>query len=441
MKKVKRHIRLPKMLCISIILLMGVLFLTISGVSAVEKPTLTHWNWRNTEIPVEISELYRRFEERYWVNLECEDLNWADVGMKYVIAGEAGELPETFEMWAPGQLAQFAERGWILPLDEYIAREEGLLDNFYEWAAMEYKGKIYGLSSVGLGNIMFWNKAAFAEAGLPGPPTTWDELVDYAVKLNDPPRQYGLGLNGGGDVEVFLSIAHFIYENGSRVGRVKGKMYINSPETVEAIQFVVDLVTKHKVVPGFATSGVQQIIEDFCTGKVAMYIDWAGATSKFALRDPQFDWEAALLPVRKTTGSLISGGDLVYVMSNSCKNEEQKELAWEFIRHMTSFESSLFFMEPYAFLPTRKDVAAELDPDEHTRALQMEQASLPNAYSTYDELPPQLMTAIDFFIIELQSAATGRKTVQKAMDTVAEEWTALFDQWEKRYGKLDRLYD
>jgi ABC-type glycerol-3-phosphate transport system substrate-binding protein len=48
-------------------------------------------------------------------------------------------------------------------------------------------------------------------------------------------------------------------------------------------------------------------------------------------------------------------------------------------------------------------------------------------------LPPQTGAALDIFIAEIQKAALGEKTVQKAMDTVVKGWKDLWDEWQNTY--------
>jgi ABC-type glycerol-3-phosphate transport system substrate-binding protein len=51
----------------------------------------------------------------------------------------------------------------------------------------------------------------------------------------------------------------------------------------------------------------------------------------------------------------------------------------------------------------------------------------------YSSLPPQTGAALDIFIAEIQKAALGEKTVQKAMDTVVKGWKDLWDEWQNTY--------
>ena len=46
-----------------------------------------------------------------------------------------------------------------------------------------YQGDIYGVPVFQGRTVLFWNKDMFAEAGLSGPPKTFDEMYEYAAKL------------------------------------------------------------------------------------------------------------------------------------------------------------------------------------------------------------------------------------------------------------------
>jgi multiple sugar transport system substrate-binding protein len=392
------------------------------------------------ECPDVMEELFRRFEERYNVNLEVETITFSDLQKKIVLAGEAGELPDVIQHAAYLDIPLFAEKGWLEPLNAYIEKEDAgkFLDGWFDWAHVRYEGKIYGLQSHSGITGLYWNKTAFARAGIASPPRTWDELVETAQKLTDPPRQYGLGLNGN-DPEIMFCNSPFVYQNGGRVGRVKGKIRINSPESVEAIEFLLDLINKYKVVPAFTTSGYREVRDAFGSGRVAMIPDAGWTVPIIRAFEPKFEWGIATLPKGKTTGAAISGWDATYSMARSTRN---KDLAWEFIKHMTSYESNFLWMVKYPYFPARKDVAARKEIKENPlRAALIKQGSLPNVYNIYAELPPQTMEAIEIFKVELHSAVLGKKTAKVAMDAVVEKWERLYEEWERLYGPYSGVYD
>jgi len=256
------------------------------------------------------------------------------------------------------------------------------------------------------------------------------------IKLTDPANGiYGLALNGA-DSEILLQIVPFIAQNNAKVGKVDGEIMINSPETVEAIQFVMDLINKDKVVPSYTTYGFQQTRESFMSGKVGMIIDGPWTIPLIQSKNPEFEWHTATLPKGKVDGTSISIGDTEYGMFTTSKN---KDLCWEFLKFMTSEEINYEWIKGAADLPAVKSVAEKDDikNDPYLKPF-LDQLELGNVIDQYRELPPQLESALDKFTKELQAAALGQKTVQEAMDTVASEWDKLYETWEEDYGEYTR---
>jgi ABC-type glycerol-3-phosphate transport system substrate-binding protein len=418
----------------------------VGATTAAAEETVTHWNWRSVEMPKVMGEIFDRFrKDNPDIDLQVEDINFIELIQKMELSGRAGAMPDTFELWVPTQLARFAEEGWILSLDEFIERDkangEDVIAPFYDWADTTYKGHVYILPSMGLTNVMAWNKTAFEAAGLPPrAPETCDELVEFARKLNNPPEMYGLGLNGNGP-ELWLSLGWIFYANGARIGRVDRKFHINSPEAVEALQFIVDL-NNEGLLPSFTSTDMQKLRTEFSTGKVAMIPDWNGVPSVIEGYNPDFEWGVAKMPVCKTTGAMLMGGDSTYAISATSKNPEA---AWKLIKHLTSFESQKYIVENWPFFITRMDVwedvikAGKIENSQRL-VVAIEQAGLPNAYSPYREMPPQLFEAVDAFRTQLHLVVFGEKSAQEGMDAVAEAWEILFEEWEDRYGELGERY-
>lgn len=426
----------------------GVVVLTIAAVAmsfmlattgaaiGQSKRELVLWEWHMVEIPDVIGELYKRFEKKHNVKLIISSVDFPALVKKMLLASEAGGLPDVMEFWAQGVVPQLAEKEALVPLDPYIAKEGGeeFLDKWYDWGIPRYKGKIYGLMAYTGISGLWWNKTMFGEVGIDGPPKNWDELVLYAQKLTAPPQQYGLGLNGN-DLEALICIAPFIYENLGRVGKIDGKIQVNTAESVEAVQFVLDLINKYKVVPSFTTSDYKRVREMFAAARVAMSSEPGWAFPQILPSKPEgTEWGMALHPKGKVYGAVTGGWDTAFAITTNCKD---KDLGWEFVKFMTAEESNYFWMSELPFYNTAlKSVAESKVIKESTfLAATTEHLRLGNVHNVYEYLPFQLESALDIFRMEMQSAAVGQKSAQEATDAMAAQWQSLFNEWEKKYGK------
>jgi len=94
-------------------------------------------------------------------------------------------------------LGEFADSGYLLPLDEILDVERLQPSDFHTagWQAAHWGGKPYGVPSQTTPELLFYRKDLLAEAGLE-PPLTTDALLAAAAELHDPAHgRYGIAWN------------------------------------------------------------------------------------------------------------------------------------------------------------------------------------------------------------------------------------------------------
>ncbi len=249
---------------------------------------------------------------------------------------------------------------------------------------------------------------------------------------------YGIVLNGG-DEESLLVLSTFIAQNGGHVGMYKGKMGINSPESVEAIQFVVDLINDG-VVPGVVSSGFKQARDIFNAGKAAFLIDGSWNLKYIMPKETDFVWTTAMLPKGKMNGTSWPIGDSAYSIFSTSK---EKQLAWEFIKYMASEAVLKQVSESRVSYPTvsvavNSSQLANITYGKYIKGF-YDQLKAGNILDIYGEMPPQLQFSFASWKTELHKAVLGEKSVKEAMDAVAADWTRLMSEWEKQYGKYSKI--
>jgi len=354
---------------------------------------------------------------------------------KVTIAAKAERLPDVMEIMASFFVPEWAERGYLEILDPYIEKEGGqsFLAKFEPWLLWPYKDHHYGLPVFGGTYGLFYNKTMLREAGIGGPPTTWEELVSVAQKMTDPRKgKWALALSGN-DPESLNMTGCFIAQNGGQIGRVNGKIYINSPEAIEATQFQLDLINKYKVVASYVTSDFTRNRELFRSGNLALHYDGPWYIPLVQEKEPEFEWDTTLLPKGKVDGTVLVSGDNVYAMASNAKH---KDLCWQLIKFMTSEESNYYWISHAPNSPAITAVAEREDIKNlpYFKPF-LEAARVGNPIDVYRQLPQPILKAWEYHKIEMQKAALGETTAKQAMDYVAEKWQEMFDAWESKYGK------
>src|SRR5918992_1340902 len=111
------------------------------------------------------------------------------------IAG--GNEPETAFIDA-GFVQELASRGALVNLDGYIAGSdvvatEDYVEGFRNTALLD--GSMFGLPFDGETTGLFYRTDLFEEAGIEGPPQTWEEFEQTAAALTNPAeQQYGVAM-------------------------------------------------------------------------------------------------------------------------------------------------------------------------------------------------------------------------------------------------------
>lgn len=220
-----------------------------------------------------------KFKAETGIRLNYELIDWSVAMNKYSLAMNGGETPDVAEWFF---LSSFYEMGG----DEFgplqindIAKEIGADDLYYDAAKLESKigDDYYALPWRMDVRIMAYRKDMLEAAGINTLPTTWNELVDVANKLTVKDQNGNIQVSGvayyitRGD--FFQSAMATMAQNGTSCIDIQGtKALINEPAAVEALQFMQDLVLKHKVMSPSHASATVSTIEEFLAGKIAILL-------------------------------------------------------------------------------------------------------------------------------------------------------------------------
>jgi len=222
-------------------------------------------------------------------------------------------------------------------------------------AAYSHKGEQYCIPLTTESIVLWYNRDAMEEADLTPPREiendpdkgNWNTLVEYAKVLNKgsgPDRErFGLVASGPiSDYGLQIGTGNFLYANGGRYLNEDGTQWIlNSPESREAHQYVLDLIYEHDVHPDVATLSVWATTRTmFQTGQAAMVVEgeflrrylWGVRAPKEGI---PFNYDLALLPFSpKKTQGMVYHCLGVPIMKDSKHPDE----AWKWLKVIASLE-------------------------------------------------------------------------------------------------------
>ncbi|MEM0961334.1 MAG: extracellular solute-binding protein [Bacteroidota bacterium] len=182
----------------------------------------------------------------------------------------------------------------IRPLDDLMDPE--YLAGFSEDGRVMYEGKVYGLADQ-IGNHLTF---VYNPALLPEPPETLDELAELGPALtrdldgDGDPDQYAIVWNY---TEPFFFIP-FLTSYGGWVMDDEGNPTLDTPETVAAIQYVLDLRDRYGAIPAEADYETANTLfrDEYAAATINGPWSWAG------YRDAGVDAQLTPLPLNEETG-------------------------------------------------------------------------------------------------------------------------------------------
>jgi multiple sugar transport system substrate-binding protein len=178
-------------------------------------------------------------------------------------------------------IPQFAQGGFLEPLDSYISNDSTFDTADFIPAALEtgkYKGKQYGIPIDMSEPVLFYRKDL-----LPNPPKTWDEALDIAKKFSkstnpNSPTQFGTTLYAAaGFAEPAQLWEELFWPNGGEMFDKDLNPTINNEAGKKATQYGVELVKNKLVPPDYTNYEYPQTLGAIQSGKVAFVQQWNAA--------------------------------------------------------------------------------------------------------------------------------------------------------------------
>jgi multiple sugar transport system substrate-binding protein len=297
-----------------------------AGANAADKVTLKLWMTGVGLDKYMKESIVPAFEkENPGIAVEAVNLSWTSYTQKILTGVTAGEGPDVLSFYSV-DVAPWAARGVLADLSGKVDADAFLPTAL---ANGRWDGKTYALP-IGLRMRPLYYRADFLkEAGFDKPPVTWEELRSYAQKLVKKDAKGNIERVGFWvptnhpykTVQMWLS---FLWNAGGDVLSADGKKAIfNSPEGIEATEFLAGLLRTDKVdVPG----AIKVDNVDFAQGRVAMLV------SNIVTRGLQKDYPQiapqvgiSMVPARKAQYIEFSG-DMIGVGKGSKHQAEAMKL-------------------------------------------------------------------------------------------------------------------
>lgn len=296
------------------------------------------------------------------IEVKLDVYNWGqghDLLLTQISGGQPPDLANGNSQWV-GEWSGINE---VQPLDDLLPKD--FLANFAPSGikAFTINGKLMALPYFLDPRALYYRKDLFDKAGLK-PPVTWDDVIAAATKLHSPPNTFGFGMTfsrKSDDMDYWWYA--WLGANGAGANLSlwtdDGHSRMNSPEAIQATQFLVDLNQKYKVCnTDTATAGRDEDLQPlFYAGKLAMLETGSWFPTLLKKNAPDIQYGVAPLPVAKAGMTSVTAfwPDAVMMFK---KSAHQKEAATLF-QYMYSKDNRLLFAKQRGVIPERIDVGQD----------------------------------------------------------------------------------
>jgi len=383
--------------------------------SSVEPVTISYWHTMSDAESAQLELLIADFQDlNPGITVEPTRYAYDDFKTAITTGLAGGSSPDSARLdiaWVP----EFAELG-------ALARVETLVPDFEAITADVFAGPMstnfwmdgyYGLPQNTNTQVLLWNKAEFASAGISKAPTTFAEFADVACTLTKGTEQYGYALGG----TYFWAPAPMFYAAGGEVTNpsiTKAEGYVNGQGSLEAFTLLKSLYDDGCISPNLLGGGIGTA-DGHGTGLYSMIIDGPWMVDIYKGSYPDFEVNFAPIPAGSGGSSSVVGGEDVVAFAST----QNPEAVGKWMSYLLSLDAQRQ-MAQVGQIPTRASLAGDATLPEYFDVF-MQQLKTAKARVPH----PQWGNMDGAISNAFQRILNGDQTVQAALDQAALEIDAL----------------
>jgi multiple sugar transport system substrate-binding protein len=281
-----------------------------------------------------------------------------------------GKCPDVLMGWEL-TYAELAARGVLLDLNTMLAQDKGFalelkadsIGPLYDSFSYKVGGEDgqYAIPEQWAGNFLYYNKELFAKAGVPPPPTTWQQPWSFAQFLDAATALTQRDTSGRATQWGFVNTWWSYYAAGlfgmnngvpwAEPQKNPTHLNFDNPAFIEAVQFYADMSNKHRVAPNASEVQSMSAPDLFAVGKAAIALGGHWRYQTF-IRAEGLDFDVTSLPVGpalpKGHAAVSNIGATGLAIARSSQHREQ---AWEFVKFATGPVGQKIIGESCLFVP------------------------------------------------------------------------------------------
>ncbi len=354
--------------------------------------------------------------------------NFNDLHDRYATQFAARDTTVDIVMTWAGWSAEFGQAGWLQELDPSAVPAD-LIQPALD--AVSWRGKVYGLPKFSSVQTMFWNKDLAKAAGLDpeAAPQNWDDFVK-AAKAMTKPGQWGYACDVGNPAGAYQNFLRAMLLNGGTLYDDSFNPKFNSPQGVQALTRMVELLRVHKVMDpaSLQITNASDLGDQFARGKTGVVFNWpfqwAVATgAKSAIGKGRIG--NGLIPGMSVRSASIDGSE-GFAISKFSKNK-QAALAW--LQFVTTANVQKQIVAKEGWFPVSNTVLNDPDSIKALPVLRTYKES--TKYVTKRFGVPWSNELDQLLSVQFINAMNGKTKPQEALDSVQQQTEALVKKYLK----------
>jgi sn-glycerol 3-phosphate transport system substrate-binding protein len=321
----------------------------------------------------------------------------------------------------------------VIPLDDLVKASGGtsVADDFFPafLANSKLGNSLYSLPFQRSTLVFYYNPDLLSQAGLgTAAPKTWDEVVSFGQKLTQSQggtvTRWGVGFpSSGSSYWEFQAVA---IEAGQNVmGDVGNQVYFNTDAAITALQWLIDLSHKYKVM-NTGTVDWGNLPTDFAGAKTAMIYHSTGSLS-FIAGQAKFKVGVAFDPQQKQFGSPTGGGNLYIFRGLPAATQDA---AWKFVSYMSSPATLAQWSISTGYVAPRKACYDLPVYQDYTTKFPQALVARDQLQYAQNELGTHQMAQVQNILSNaIQAALTGKQSPKAALDAAQSQATSLISSF------------
>lgn len=308
---------------------------------------LTHWSGPQVDQLKQAIAAYNKVEPNVTINVRT--VPFGNLLTTITTQGGSASGPTImgiYNLWMP----QLVQDNLLAPAPDTNIQDIQQAYSSSINSAVQVNGKTYGYPNEVDLYALNYNKALFQEAGIAGPPRTWNELVSDAKKLTKRDSsgnfiQQGFGIINSWNSGVVHPWLSLVNSDGGQLLSSDHKPLLNTTPSEETTNLYYQLIFTDKTTDpamnqaNASTTG--PFLDNFANGKTAMMImaNWWESDLQASMGNKFTNVATAPIPVGPSGNQSRSVSYSWSTVVNSHASQAEQDAAWKFLKWLNGPQS------------------------------------------------------------------------------------------------------